>query len=132
MAGAEVRWPEGWAPPQQWGFPPMFTLQPVAATRDKQLRLWRDLLVEFHMASNKYMLVPSQCPLFSNAAIGRALSSQAQAIVINYLVEDGSAEWEDDAHTRVRILWRKPDQLAGELYDYVRLRTLREIGRAHV
>jgi hypothetical protein len=99
----------------------MFTLQPVAATREKQLRLWRDLLLEFHMACNKYMLVPSQCPLFTNAAINRTLAPQARAEVINYLVADGSAEWEDDARTRLRILWRKPGQLAGELYDYVRL-----------
>ena len=121
MAASAVQWPEGWSPPQQWSFPPMFTLQPVAATRDKQLRIWRDLIVEYHMASNRYMLVPSQCPLFANSTINRSLSPQAQATILEYLIADGSGEWEDDAHTRVRVLWRRPDQLAGELYDYVRI-----------
>ena len=30
----------------------------------------------------------------------------------------GHGEWEDDTHTRCRILWRKPEQLASDIYTW--------------
>mmetsp|Transcript_5657 Transcript_5657/g.12014 ORF Transcript_5657/g.12014 Transcript_5657/m.12014 type:complete len:196 (-) Transcript_5657:178-765(-) len=34
--------------PDFWYFPPFFTLQPVLATREKQLGQWRELILKYH------------------------------------------------------------------------------------
>lgn len=40
-------------------------------------------------------------------------------IVIEDLIQSGYGEWEDtQTKTRVRILWRTPQQLASDIYDW--------------
>ena len=34
--------------PEFYNFPPFFTIQPVLATREKQLALWRELILNYH------------------------------------------------------------------------------------
>ena len=33
-------------------------------------------------------------------------------------IKSGHGEWEDMNQTRCRILWRKPEQLASDIYDW--------------
>ncbi|KAB1200110.1 Vacuolar protein sorting-associated protein 25 [Morella rubra] len=33
--------------PQFFNYPPYFTLQPVRDTRDKQVQLWKDLILDY-------------------------------------------------------------------------------------
>lgn len=135
--------------PDFWYFPPFFTLQPVLATREKQLGQWRELILKYRKPGSDRLanviskrrnethppllavrgekdtdlkiktLVLHDCPLWRNDAIGRELSRADVASVADDFVDRGHGEWEDPGvRTRVRILWRRPDQLASDLYDW--------------
>lgn len=60
--------------PEVYSFPPFFTLQPVAASRDKQLRMWSELVLAY-CAHHKIDVIDVgtalASPLFANQSIGR-------------------------------------------------------------
>lgn len=45
---------------------------------------------------------------------------EGRLAVAEYLIRCGNGSWEDDTHTRCRIMWKKPAEWAAEIYDYVR------------
>jgi len=60
-------------PPAWYSFPPYFTLQPVRETRERQLALWREFIVEYCRAHRTFVVsVDEDTPLFVNGAINRA------------------------------------------------------------
>lgn len=93
-------------------------IQPVSETKEKQLKLWKELILQYHMLNNNYVCIPENFEYFENKSIGRKLSSQDISLVIQYLVSLGNAEWEDSAHTRCRIIWKTAETLAGEIYSW--------------
>lgn len=105
--------------PEYYSFPPFFTIQPVLATREKQLSLWRDLILRYHTELKIKTLVVHDCPLWSNKSLGRNLDADAINSIMTDFVKSGWGEWEDpDVKTRCRIIWRKPGQLASDIYDW--------------
>eukprot|EP00934_Nitzschia_sp_Nitz4_P008912 Nitzschia sp. Nitz4//scaffold72_size95085//83385//84208//NITZ4_004771-RA/size95085-augustus-gene-0.67-mRNA-1//1//CDS//3329557408//8902//frame0 len=104
--------------PDFYSFPPFFTIQPVLETREKQLTLWRDLIVQFHMQHKLKTLVVHECPLWTNHEISRSLSQEGITAVMQDLVAKGNGEWLDEAQTQCRVLWRKPDELATDIYQW--------------
>jgi ESCRT-II complex subunit VPS25 len=104
--------------PEFYGFPPFFTIQPVLETREKQLALWRQLILEYHSSLKIKTLLVHDCPLWSNVDIGRSLSQEEIQTIMEDLVTTGHGEWQDDQHTTCRILWRKPEQLASDVYAW--------------
>lgn len=76
-------------PPEFWSFPPFFTLQPVEATRSKQLALWKDLILKFHMERNLGSMTLAEFPYFENKAIGRRMDSKGITAVIESLIASG-------------------------------------------
>ena len=38
--------------------------------------------------------------------------------VVQHLIGAGYAEWEDDSHARIRVMWRRPADWAAIIYDY--------------
>ena len=105
--------------PEFYQFPPFFTIQPVLATREKQLALWRELILRYHTQHKVKTLVVHDCPLWNNKQIQRQLSPRDVAIVVDDFVKHGHAEWIDtDTKTRCRILWRPPEQLATDIYQW--------------
>jgi ESCRT-II complex subunit VPS25 len=119
--------------PEFYSFPPFFTIQPVLATRQKQLGLWTQLIVDYHYSHKLPICVKHECPLWSNPEIQRALSKEDLEVVLDHLVQRGSAEWMDGSEdgpsqassstsnnhrTTLRILWRTPQELASDIYRW--------------
>ncbi|RLN27609.1 vacuolar protein sorting-associated protein 25-like [Panicum miliaceum] len=79
---------DGW----QHNFSP-FSLQPSIATRDVQVRLWKELILEYCRSQRIYIVsLEQEFPLFSNSAIERSLSREAKEVFLSSLVTEG--EWE--------------------------------------
>jgi ESCRT-II complex subunit VPS25 len=93
-------------------------LQPVLATREKQLTLWRELILKYHSERKVKTLLVHDCPLWKNAAINRQLSADSVKAIVQDLVDHGHGEWIDPQKTQCRILWRKPEQLAADVYQW--------------
>lgn len=104
--------------PEFWNFPPFFTIQPVLATREKQLALWRELILRYHTERKIKTLVVHECPLWKNPTMDRQLQPDEIRTVVEDFCKHGHGEWQDENHTRCRILWRKPEQLATDIYQW--------------
>ena len=105
--------------PDFYSFPPFFTIQPVLATRSKQLALWRELILQYHTVHKIRILVVHECPLWKNDAIGRSLNPLGIQTVMEDFCASGNGEWEDVTNkTRCRVLWRQPKELASDLYEW--------------
>eukprot|EP00968_Pinguiococcus_pyrenoidosus_P026606 scaffold7114_cov264-Pinguiococcus_pyrenoidosus.AAC.10 len=75
-------------------FPPFYTLQPVVGVRERQLRLWQDLVLKWHHEHNETFLSVNEWPLFQNPSIRRSLKAEDRQMVAQYLIRNGYAEWE--------------------------------------
>eukprot|EP00697_Spironema_sp_BW2_P006568 gnl/Spiro4/2016_TR969_c0_g1_i1.p1 gnl/Spiro4/2016_TR969_c0_g1~~gnl/Spiro4/2016_TR969_c0_g1_i1.p1 ORF type:complete len:183 (+),score=44.10 gnl/Spiro4/2016_TR969_c0_g1_i1:66-614(+) len=100
--------------------PPFYTLQPVLATRKKQLELWGELVLRFCEHHNIHRIVSdqiAQMPLFNNLTINRSLSSAALAAVFQDLESKGRLEWESKP-TVARILWKTSSEWGLLVYKW--------------
>ena len=73
--------------PEFYSFPPFFTIQPVLATREKQLGLWRSLILQYYTKHKMKILVVHECPLWKNTMISRSLNSYAIQTIMNDFVK---------------------------------------------
>ncbi|KAF1313799.1 Vacuolar protein-sorting-associated protein 25, partial [Globisporangium splendens] len=105
--------------PEYYDFPPFFTLQPVRATREKQLVLWKQLILEYHRTHGLPLFQPFSSVLFENVKISRKMAQEGRLAVVEYLIRCGNGSWEDETRTRCRIMWKKPTEWAAEIYDFV-------------
>lgn len=87
-------------------------------TREKQLKLWRELIIDYCMFSHSFSIVPTHFPYFKNADIDRQLSAKGIDAVVESLIRAGNAEWEDGLRTNLRIMWKSPAVLAAEIYAW--------------
>ena len=104
--------------PVFYNFPPFFTIQPVEITRQKQLALWRQLLLSYTAAQKhqQIKLGDTNYPLFTNQSIQRRLTPADRKIVLDDLVASGHGEWKDA--TTVRVLQLPPAALATDIYTW--------------
>mmetsp|Transcript_1711 Transcript_1711/g.3965 ORF Transcript_1711/g.3965 Transcript_1711/m.3965 type:complete len:186 (+) Transcript_1711:40-597(+) len=111
-AGAAV------APPKLFAFPPFFTIQPVQATRKKQLEVWVEWIRDFQKSNGQTSIIISQAaskigPPFANPDIKRKLNERGIRCVLDALCSKGYAFWEDEkkeiCHTTSKTLeeWKK-------------------------
>jgi ESCRT-II complex subunit VPS25 len=94
------------------------SLQPVAETQQKQLKVWRDIILGYCRTTSSTQIVPMSFPLFHNDHIDRSLTPEAIRIIAQSLVEAGNGEWEDSAHTVLRVMLQSAEQLANEVYRW--------------
>ena len=81
--------------------------------------LWRELILSYHTHQKIKMMRVHDCPLWKNAEISRELSPDDIQQVMEDFVKHGNGEWDDPQEkTRCRILWRKPEQLATDIYQW--------------
>jgi ESCRT-II complex subunit VPS25 len=88
----------------------------VEATRAKQLALWRQLILHYHTANKIKVLRIHDCPLWRNPLIDRYLDPDEIQTVITDFCQSGHGERIDAAS--IRILWRKPNELATDIYNW--------------
>ena len=107
--------------PEFYNFPPFFTIQTVLASREKQLALWRQLILRYHTHHKLKTLVLHDCPLWKNTAIDRQLHYPDEVMtVVEDFVQAGHGEWLEDK-TACRILWRQPHELAEDIYQWAQM-----------
>lgn len=107
------------------GFPPFFTLQPTALTRQAQLKKWSKLIQDHcrHYKTFQLSLVDAQdSALFHNASLKKRLAANDIKEVIEFMASrdgDERAEWLTPAKAAAWIWWRKPEEWANLIASWV-------------
>ncbi|GMH74599.1 hypothetical protein TrRE_jg6680 [Triparma retinervis] len=78
--------------------------------------LWRDVILRYHTVNKIKQLLVYDCELWRNEEIDRGLDREEIKSVVEDFVRSGHGEWEDAAKTRIKVLWKKPEELASDLY----------------
>ncbi|CAG9466461.1 unnamed protein product [Pedinophyceae sp. YPF-701] len=121
--GGESGAPEGFVWPEFRSFPPFYTIQPVEQTRERQLAVWRDLVVRFCRAARLFVLTTDESddgPLFQNEAINRKLPASGRVAVLDSLAARGQAHWLDKHKRRCAVFFRPLEELADDLEKWAR------------
>jgi len=108
--------------PWEYSFPPFFTLQPHAPTRQKQIQAWKHLTIAYCQAntiSDLDLAEAGNLPLFYNQEIGRRLTQDEIREICDNLESSGNLEWTDKSRRRAYIFWKSPAQLGSEIYRWV-------------
>ncbi|KMZ62060.1 putative Vacuolar protein sorting protein [Zostera marina] len=107
--------------PDFFNYPPYFTLQPVRETKEKQILMWKELILKYCKSQKIFIIgLEEEFPLFSNQKIQRSLNNEAREAFLSALVSEGRAEWIDRGHKRCLILWRSIQEWANYILDFVR------------
>ncbi|KAG6540906.1 hypothetical protein Mapa_017700 [Marchantia paleacea] len=107
--------------PYFYNYPPYFTLQPVKDTRDKQIQLWKELILKYCKNYKIFIInLDEEFPLFVNSSIERKLSHEARELFLGALVTEGKAEWLDKGHRKCLILWRTITDWANLILQFVK------------
>ncbi|XP_059275588.1 vacuolar protein sorting-associated protein 25 [Lycium ferocissimum] len=107
--------------PNFFNYPPYFTLQPVRETREKQIQLWKELIIDFCRTQKIFVIgLEEDFPLFNNPTIERSLSHEARGAFLSALVSDGRAEWMDKGHRKCLVLWHCIQDWADLIVNFVK------------
>ncbi|PWA45837.1 E2F/DP family protein [Artemisia annua] len=107
--------------PHFYNYPPYFTLQPVRETREKQIQLWKELILDYCRTQKIFVIgLEQDFPLFTNPAIERSLNHEAREAFLSALVSDGRAEWMDKNRRQCLILWHRIKDWADLILNFVK------------
>ncbi|XP_051129676.1 vacuolar protein sorting-associated protein 25 [Andrographis paniculata] len=107
--------------PHFFNYPPYFTLQPVRDTREKQVQLWKELILDYCRTQKVFTIgLDEDFPLFSNPVIERSLSHEAREAFLSALVSEGRAEWLDKSHRKCLIHWHRIQEWAELIIKFVK------------
>ncbi|KAF4391763.1 vacuolar protein sorting-associated protein 25 [Cannabis sativa] len=107
--------------PHFFNYPPYFTLQPVRDIREKQIQLWKELILEYCRFQKIFVVgLEEDFPLFSNAVIERFLSHEAREAFLSAVVSEGRGEWLDKGHRKCLILWHRIQEWADIVLNFVK------------
>jgi ESCRT-II complex subunit VPS25 len=106
--------------PNFFNYPPYFTLQPVKDTREKQIQLWKELVLDYCRTQKIFIVEPENFPLFTNSGIERSLSHEAREVFLSALVSEGRAEWRDKGHRKCLVLWHRIQDWADLVLRFVK------------
>lgn len=107
--------------PWEYNFPPFFTIQPNADTRNAQMQAWRSLVVGYCTSKKIYSMEVTDAlnhPLFQNKQLGRGLSQEGLHEVLTDLQKHGHLEWADKRKTKFLIHWKTVKQWSKILYEH--------------
>ena len=83
---------DAWSDEDWQAFPPLYTLQPHAATREAQLNVWIELLWRWCKAQNSWTVDVASCDVFVNDAINRRLDEKGRREVAKAACRAGRGE----------------------------------------
>ncbi|KAL2518456.1 Vacuolar protein sorting-associated protein [Abeliophyllum distichum] len=114
--------------PHFFNYPPYFTLQPVRDTREKQIQLWKELILDYCRTQKVFVIgLDEDFQLFSNPAIeseywllAGSLSHESREAFLSALVLEGRAEWLDKGHRKCLILWHRIQDWADLILHFVK------------
>ncbi|KAE8713754.1 Vacuolar protein sorting-associated protein 25 [Hibiscus syriacus] len=107
--------------PHFFNYPPYFTLQPVKETREKQIQLWKELILDYCRTQKIFVIkLEEEFPLFSNSVIERTLSHEAREAFLSALVAEGRSEWLDKGRRSCLILWHRIQDWADIIVNFVK------------
>jgi len=112
----------GFAFPELYSWPPFFTRQRHEETLAKQKEEWGRLIRGWCAHSKAPMLTvaeASKTALFTNAALGRALSVADACFFLDDLVVQGYGEWQDGGKERCLVFLKKPEEWADIVQELV-------------
>lgn len=104
--------------PKSYNFPPFFSSQPTALTRQAQLRKWSIFLQKYcrhHRIYQITIIEALETPLFHNVALKKRLSLKDAKAVVDFMTSkdgDERAEWLSPEKSSAWIWWRKPEEWA--------------------
>ncbi|KAI5436858.1 Vacuolar protein-sorting-associated protein 25, variant 4 [Lathyrus oleraceus] len=110
--------------PNFFNYPPYFTLQPVRDTREKQIQLWKELIIDYCKTQKIFVIgIEDEFPLFTNTVIenfdsARSLTHEAREALLSALVSEGRAEWMDKGRRKCLILWHRIQDWADILLQF--------------
>eukprot|EP00027_Filamoeba_sp_ATCC50430_P006887 CAMPEP_0168562398 /NCGR_PEP_ID=MMETSP0413-20121227/12100_1 /TAXON_ID=136452 /ORGANISM="Filamoeba nolandi, Strain NC-AS-23-1" /LENGTH=178 /DNA_ID=CAMNT_0008593819 /DNA_START=13 /DNA_END=546 /DNA_ORIENTATION=+ len=111
--------------PAFYDMPPLYTVQPVLNTRQKQLQMWGELVLDYSRFHKKYefdineLATNAKTSFFINSKINRKLSLEGIRLVFEELVSQGNGEWQDKDKNRITIYWRSPQEWGNLIYNWV-------------
>uniref|UniRef100_A0A7N0VC47 Vacuolar protein sorting-associated protein 25 n=1 Tax=Kalanchoe fedtschenkoi TaxID=63787 RepID=A0A7N0VC47_KALFE len=107
--------------PHFFNYPPYFTLQPVRDTREKQVQLWKELILDYCRTQKIFTIIlDEEFPLFTNPVIDRSLSHEAREAFLSALISEGRAEWMDKGHKKCLVLWLRIQDWADCILRFVK------------
>ncbi|KAK6923125.1 ESCRT-II complex, Vps25 subunit [Dillenia turbinata] len=110
--------------PNFFNYPPYFTLQPVRDTREKQVQLWKELILDYCRTQKIFVIaLDEEFPLFSNPvieSIAGSLNHEARQAFLSALVSEGRAEWMHKGHRKCLILWHRIQDWADSIVQFVK------------
>jgi ESCRT-II complex subunit VPS25 len=110
--------------PDYYHYPPFWTLQRNnPKTLDQQFRLWDSFLTKLTRALKKDVIKVIEAldtPLFVNKTINRRLAEVDAREILDFMAKQGHAEWLNDSHITVRIIWRTNAEWFAILEDWIR------------
>ena len=116
--------------PRLYHFPAFFTRQPTIATRDAQLRAWSDFILSYcrhHHLWRLSVVDAIDTPLFYNSKLKKRLSLADAREVLDWMTRKEGGErvaWvgKEGQKAVCWVYWRRPEEWAGILSDWVRYR----------
>jgi len=108
-------------PPELYDFPPFFTLQPVFNTRQKQLQMWLEYVASYMKHKRRSTIKISdeaKSELFCNSSRGCKLSTEAIQSVLDFMVVEGYAAWDDEKKSSCICTWKKFSDWSKDIYAW--------------
>ncbi|KIX04652.1 uncharacterized protein Z518_05522 [Rhinocladiella mackenziei CBS 650.93] len=125
FVGRQQENPSEFVFPTSYNFPPFFSFQPTALTRQAQLRKWSVFLQRYcrhHRIFRITIIEALDTPLFHNTTLKKRLSLEDAKAVIDYMASkdgDERAEWIGPDRSAAWIWWRKPEEWATMIAAWV-------------
>jgi ESCRT-II complex subunit VPS25 len=118
---------DGYELPEFYGFPPLYTIQPCISTREKQFKMWSEIILAYHKSVGESQMVPDTFSLFTNEKLDRSLSSEGRKQLIEFMIEHGNAEWANEDKSRVLLIFKSVEALAAEIYIWTQKQEMRDM-----